>query len=313
VSGAGYSAGGGIWTSADTGVHWTLQPNSPIGPINCLGCSSNGSVIVVSDDTGVYISRDSGVTWRTEATPNGLSLQVKCTADGNTIYAAANLPPSNDGVNIWKGNSNREFLDANGFYNYEEGYLGPIYGFQWRSFNGEIDQLKYVLKEMNNNSRRIIINAWNPCQLNKQVLPPCHILYNFYISDNKEINDDENNKNYKDLSCMMFMRSSDLFLGLPFNIASTALFTYIIAKVMGMNVKEIAISICDLHIYEEHLEGVEEQLKREPYKFPKLNIKKEIDINLSIDEKIKWIESLVFEDFELIDYEYHPIIRGIMK
>jgi thymidylate synthase len=217
------------------------------------------------------------------------------------------------GVNIWKGNSNREFLDANGFYNYEEGYLGPIYGFQWRSFNGEIDQLKYVLKEMNNNSRRIIINAWNPCQLNKQVLPPCHILYNFYISDNKEINDDENNKNYKDLSCMMFMRSSDLFLGLPFNIASTALFTYIIAQVMGMNVKEIAISICDLHIYEEHLEGVGEQLKREPYKFPKLNIKKEIDINLSIDEKIKWIESLVFEDFELIDYNYHPIIRGIMK
>ena len=205
------------------------------------------------------------------------------------------------GVNIWKGNSNREFLDANGFYEYEEGYLGPIYGFQWRSFNGEIDQLKYVLNELNKNSRRIIINAWNPCQLNLQVLPPCHILYNFYIDDNKNI------------SCMMFMRSSDLFLGLPFNIASTALFTYIIAKVMGLNVKEIGISICDLHIYEEHLEAVEEQLKREPYKFPKLNINKDIDINLSIDEKIKWIENLVFEDFELIDYNYHPIIRAIMK
>lgn len=205
------------------------------------------------------------------------------------------------GVNIWKGNSNREFLDANGFYDYEEGYLGPIYGFQWRSFNGEIDQLKYVLNEINNNSRRIIINAWNPCQLNLQVLPPCHILYNFYIDDDKN------------LSCMMFMRSSDLFLGLPFNIASTALFTYIIAKVMGLNVKEIAISICDLHIYEEHLEAVEEQLKREPYNLPKLKIKKDIDINLSIDRKIRWIENLTFEDFELIDYNCHPIIRAIMK
>ena len=205
------------------------------------------------------------------------------------------------GVNIWKGNSNRDFLDANGFYDYEEGYLGPIYGFQWRSFNGEIDQLKYVLNELNKNSRRIIINAWNPCQLNLQVLPPCHILYNFYIDDNKNI------------SCMMFMRSSDLFLGLPFNIASTALFTYIIAKVMGLKIKEIAISICDLHIYDEHLEAVGEQLKREPYNFPKLKINKDIDINLSIDEKIKWIENLIYEDFELIDYKYHPIIRAIMK
>ena len=205
------------------------------------------------------------------------------------------------GVNIWKGNSNRDFLDANGFYDYEEGYLGPIYGFQWRSFNGEIDQLKYILNEINKNSRRIIINAWNPCQLNLQVLPPCHILYNFYIDDDKN------------LSCMMFMRSSDLFLGLPFNIASTALLTYIIAKVMGLKVKEVAISICDLHIYEEHLEAVEEQLKREPYNLPKLNINKDIDINLSIDEKIKWIENLVFEDFQLIDYKCHPIIRAIMK
>lgn len=205
------------------------------------------------------------------------------------------------GVNIWKGNSNREFLDANGFYDYDEGYLGPIYGFQWRSFNGEIDQLKYVLNELNKNSRRIIINAWNPCQLNKQVLPPCHILYNFYIDDDKN------------LSCMMFMRSSDLFLGLPFNIASTALLTYIIAKVMGLNVKEIAISICDLHIYEEHLEAVEEQLKREPYNLPKLKINKDIDINLSIDEKIRWIEKLTLEDFELIDYNCYPIIRAIMK
>jgi thymidylate synthase len=205
------------------------------------------------------------------------------------------------GVNIWKENSSRKYLDENGFNHYEEGYLGPIYGFQWRSFNGDIDQLKYILEELNKeNSRRIIINAWNPCQLSQQALPPCHILYNFF-------------KNNDELSCMMYMRSSDLFLGLPFNIASTALLTYIIAKVMNLKVKEIAISICDAHIYEEHLAAVETQLERTPYEFPNINIKKEIDYNISIDEKIKWIETLTFEDFELSNYNYYPTIKAIMK
>jgi thymidylate synthase len=205
------------------------------------------------------------------------------------------------GVNIWKGNSSREYLDANGFSHYDEGYLGPIYGYQWRSFNGKIDQLRYLLEELKlENSRRIIINAWNPCQLHEQALPPCHILYNFF-------------KNNDEISCMMYMRSSDLFLGLPFNIASTALLTHIIAKVSGFNVKEIAISICDCHIYEEHLEHLNIQLERMPYEFPSIHIKKEIDINLSTDEKIKWIEELTFEDFELINYNYYPTIKAIMK
>ena len=205
------------------------------------------------------------------------------------------------GVNIWKGNSSREYLDANGFSHYDEGYLGPIYGYQWRSFNGKIDQLKYLLEELKlENSRRILINAWNPCQLHEQALPPCHILYNFY-------------KNNDEISCMMYMRSSDLFLGLPFNIASTALLTHIIAKVSGFNVKEIAISICDCHIYEEHIEPLNIQLERTPYEFPSIHIKKEIDINLSIDEKIKWIEDLTFEDFELINYNYYPTIKAMMK
>jgi thymidylate synthase len=110
------------------------------------------------------------------------------------------------------------------------------------------------------------------------------------------------------------MRSSDLFLGLPFNIASTALLTYIIAKVAGFKVKEIAISICDCHIYEEHLEPLNMQMERTPYEFPSIHIKKEIDINnLSIDEKIKWIENLTFEDFELINYNCYPTIKAIMK
>ena len=205
------------------------------------------------------------------------------------------------GVNIWKGNSSREFLDANGFHNYDEGYLGPIYGYQWRSFNGKIDQLKYLLEEIQlENSRRILINAWNPCQLHEQALPPCHILYNFF-------------KNNDEISCMMYMRSSDLFLGLPFNIASTALLTHIIAKVSGFKVKEIAISICDCHIYDEHIEPLNIQLERKPYEFPSIHIKKEIDNNLSIDEKIKWIEELQFEDFELINYNHYPTIKAIMK
>ena len=205
------------------------------------------------------------------------------------------------GVNIWKGNSSREYLDANGFFDYDVGYLGPIYGYQWRSFNGIIDQLKYVLNELKvENSRRIIMTAWNPCQLEQQALPPCHILYNFY-------------KNNEYLSCMMYMRSTDLFLGLPFNITSTALLTLIIAKVSGMKVKEIAISMCDCHLYEEHIDAVDIQLNRNPFNFPNIEITKEIDINISIEEKIKWIESLTFNDFNLINYNYHPNIKAVMK
>ena len=208
------------------------------------------------------------------------------------------------GINIWKGNSTREYLDSIGLYNYPEGYLGPIYGYQWRSFNGKIDQLRYILEELElNNSRRALLSAWNPVQLKEQALPPCHLIYNFYKYDNQN------------LCCMMYMRSADLFLGVPFNIASTAILTMIIAKVMNMKVKEICISICDTHIYDEHLDAVKTQISNEIYKPPQVIIKKEIDNtrNLSIDEKIKWIEELTFEDFELKDYVCHPPIKAIMK
>lgn len=208
------------------------------------------------------------------------------------------------GINIWKGNSTREYLDSMGLYNYPEGELGPIYGFQWRSFNGKIDQIRYVLEELElKNSRRALISAWNPVQLKQQALPPCHILYNFFK------NDDEN------LSCMMYMRSADLFLGVPFNIASTALLCMIIAKVMGMKTKDICISICDNHIYDEHITQVSEQLTREIYKSPKMEIIKSFDksLNLSIDEKIKWIKELKYEDFKLSDYNFHSSIKAVMK
>ena len=111
----------------------------------------------------------------------------------------------------------------------------------------------------------------------------------------------------------MTQRSADMFLGVPFNIASTSLFLSIIAKLCGYKARYVVLSLGDAHIYEEHLTAVNTQLERTPYNFPFINIKKEIDNNLSIDEKIKWIENLKFEDFELIDYNYHPTIKAIMK
>jgi len=210
------------------------------------------------------------------------------------------------GVNIWKGNSSREYLDLNGFHDYEEGYLGPIYGYQWRSFDGRTDQIKYLINELKmKNSRRALISAWNPNQLNKQALPPCHLLYNFYKTGD----------NY--LNCMMYMRSTDLFLGLPFNIASTALLLMIIAKLTNMKAKEICISMCDCHIYEEHIDQVKEQLLLKPmiYKQPEISIIKPLDNieELTDEEKIKWMEELKFEDFKLNDYRCHKSIKAIMK
>jgi len=205
------------------------------------------------------------------------------------------------GINIWKGNSSRDFLDSVGLFDNEEGDLGLIYGYQWRKFNGQTDQLKYLIKELEGNSRRALISAWNPSQLHLQALPPCHIIYNFYKSNDNILN------------CLMYMRSSDLFLGLPFNIASTALLLTIIAKIMGFKTGDICITICDCHIYEEHIEQTKEQINNQCYPFPQLFINKEIDINISIDEKIKWIENLSFNDFILNNYISNKSIKGIMK
>lgn len=214
------------------------------------------------------------------------------------------------GVNIWDGNTSREFLDSVGLYDYPEGEIGPGYGHQWRSFNGDYpkntenkgtDQLKYVIQELMNNSRRAVLSAWNPCQLNKMALPPCHILYNFY-------------KDKNGLSCMLYMRSNDVFLGQPFNIASVALFTMIIAKVLHLEAYKICISVCDLHIYEEHIDAIKKQIEREPYKLPKMLINSTPPpLSSSIEEKINWIESLKYEDFKLVDYFSHNSIKAPMK
>lgn len=214
-------------------------------------------------------------------------------------------------INIWTGNSTREYLDSVGLTEYKEGELGPVYGWQWRKFgedysNSETkgkDQIRYILEELMkpDNSRRAVLSGWNPVDLNKMALPPCHILYIF-------------NKTSKGLSCHMTLRSSDLFLGLPFNIASTALLTQILASVLHIEISEICLSICDAHIYQEHVEQINKQVLLVPYDLPKLIIKKfPPQVDSSIDEKINWIESLKYEDFELKDYLSHPSLPAIMK
>lgn len=214
-------------------------------------------------------------------------------------------------INIWTGNSTREYLDSIGLTEYKEGELGPVYGWQWRKFGEDYnnpetkgkDQIRYLLEELikSDNSRRAVLSGWNPVDLNKMALPPCHILYIF-------------NKTSKGLSCHMTLRSSDLFLGLPFNIASTALLTQILATLLNIEISEICLSICDAHIYQEHVEQIDKQLLLTPYDLPKLIIKKfPPHIDSSIDEKINWIESLKYEDFELKYYLSHPSLPAIMK
>ena len=231
-------------------------------------------------------------------------------------------------VNIWNGNSTREYLDSVGLQDYEEGELGPVYGWQWRMFGkkytsnklndryeaspedspeaspefGGADQVKYVITELlMENSRRAVLSAWNPVDLNIMALPPCHILYIF-------------NKTKDGLCCHLTMRSSDLFLGLPFNIASCALLTQIIAHLLHMKSSEICLSLCDAHIYEEHIEQVKKQIDLEIYESPRVIIEKPApDIESSVDDKIKWIESLTYSDFTLIDYKSHDKLPAIMK
>jgi thymidylate synthase len=216
------------------------------------------------------------------------------------------------GVKIWDGNSSREYLDANGFKHYEEGTLGPIYGWQWRSFGKEyvipgmeygFDQIKYIIEELMkpDNSRRAVLSAWNPQQLSEMALPPCHILYTFY-------------KDANGLSCLMTMRSSDLFLGLPFNIASTAFLTCIIAKLLHIHPKAISIVMTDAHIYEEHKDAVNEQLKNEILEKPKINIKREAPLLESkVEEKLEWISRLQYDDFEIVGYKSANAIKAPMK
>jgi len=201
---------------------------------------------------------------------------------------------------LWflKGETNIKYLTENGVSIWNEwadenGELGPVYGSQWRSWpasNGEkIDQIKNVVEQIkkNPNSRRLIVSAWNVAEVDKMKLPPCHTFFQFYVANNK-------------LSCQLYQRSADIFLGVPFNIASYALLTMMIAQVCNLELGEFVHTLGDAHIYSNHLEQVNLQLSRDFKPLPRMKI------NL---EK-KDIFSFVFEDFKIENYEPHPAIKA---
>lgn len=195
----------------------------------------------------------------------------------------------------YKGETMDEFIEK--IKNDDEfakvwGELGPVYGHEWRHFDGQdtyIDQLAWVINEIktNPNSRRLIVNAWQAAYVNKMALPPCHMAFQFYVNNGK-------------LSCQLYQRSADAFLGVPFNIASYSLLTMMIAKICNLEVGEFVHTFGDLHIYNDHLEQVKLQLTRTPRELPKM----------IIHGDQKNIEDFKFEDFELVGYDPYPAIKG---
>ena len=211
-------------------------------------------------------------------------------------------------INIWNGNTNKDFLNSIGKNNRNEGVMGPMYGYQWRYFNSKyneattqpvdkknsFDQLANVVEKLrkDRHSRRILLTDYNPLQADEGVLFPCHsIIIQFYV-----------NEPYLDMFC--YNRSSDFFHGIPFNIASSCLLLMIIAKLTRLNSRYINISMGDVHIYSEHIDAVEEQIKRRPYNFPNIIIP---DVKTLED-----VEKLTYEDFKLENYKYHPVIKKPM-
>jgi thymidylate synthase len=209
-------------------------------------------------------------------------------------------------VHIWDANSSNEYMKKIGLDHYPEGELGPIYGAQWRNFGGVhnvetknhieegggFDQIKDILNLLKKEpeSRRIIVSAWNPKALHEMALPPCHLMFQFYVR----------RKTF--LDCKLIIRSNDLFLGAPFNIASYAMLTYIVAAMNKFTPGKLIYSIGDAHIYSNHIDQVKEQITRDIRPFPKLKI-------LNVKENI---EDFEFTDFELVDYNPHSFIYGKM-
>ncbi|EDL66003.1 thymidylate synthase [Bacillus sp. SG-1] len=204
---------------------------------------------------------------------------------------------------LWflNGDTNVKYLQDNGVRIWndwadETGDLGPVYGKQWRSWEGAggetIDQISELIENIKKNpdSRRLIVNAWNVGEIDKMALPPCHCLFQFYVADGK-------------LSCQLYQRSADVFLGVPFNIASYALLTMMIANVCDLEPGEFVHTFGDVHIYQNHMEQVKLQLTREPRSLPSIRINKDV----------KDIFSYSFEDFTLEDYDPHPHIKGVVS
>jgi len=201
---------------------------------------------------------------------------------------------------LWflKGDTNIKYLNDHGVRIWDEwadenGDLGPVYGKQWRSWEAKdgkkIDQISNAVETIKNNpdSRRIIVNAWNVGDLNEMALTPCHAMFQFYVADGK-------------LSCQLYQRSADVFLGVPFNIASYALLTMMMAQVCDLGVGEFVLTFGDVHLYNNHIDQANLQLTRSLYSLPKMEI----------NPNIRDIFDFKFEDFKLVDYQFHPHIRA---
>ena len=201
---------------------------------------------------------------------------------------------------LWflSGDTNIKYLKDNGVRIWDEwadeaGNLGPVYGYQWRSWPAadgrHIDQISQVVEQIKNNpdSRRLIVSAWNVGEIENMALPPCHAFFQFYVADGK-------------LSCQLYQRSADIFLGVPFNIASYALLTMMMAQVCGLEVGDFVHTLGDAHLYSNHLQQVDEQLSRTPYALPQMKI----------NPAVKNIFDFTFDDFELQNYEFHPHIKA---
>lgn len=215
-----------------------------------------------------------------------------------------NIILTSQGVHIWDGNCSKEYMQTRGLSHYSEGLLGPIYGYQWRHYNAPydylygvpkkensklyLDQLQNIIEQLKNpetrTSRRLVMTCWNPLQIDEMALPPCHIFCQFNVHDGNK------------LSCSMYQRSVDVFLGQPFNIASYSFLTHLIAKHCGLEPYEFVYFMGNCHIYEEHIKIVEEQIKREPFSnFPTLKIK---ELRDNINE-------YKLDDFEINNYNFH--------
>jgi thymidylate synthase len=208
-------------------------------------------------------------------------------------------------VHIWDANASREFIQSRGLEHYSDGELGPIYGHQWRHFNAKwegdedytnegVDQLQQIIDQLKNpetrTSRRLIMSAWNPCQLNEMALPPCHILCQFNVHNGNQ------------LSCALYQRSQDVALGASFNIASYSFLTHLLAKHCGLEAAEFVYFTGNCHLYEDHIEPMREVLLRQPFEFP----------TVSISQIRENINDYCVEDFLVSEYKCHEVIKMTM-
>lgn len=241
---------------------------------------------------------------------------VKGSTNGNEL--------SNIGVKIWQGNGSREYLDSIGLSHRAEGDLGPVYGFQWRHFGAEyvdchtdytgqgFDQLTECINKLKTSpyDRRIILSAWNPADLKKMALPPCHMFCQFYVSfphAPTDIVHTPENHGRGTLSCLLYQRSCDMGLGVPFNIASYALLTRMVADVSGLDAGELIHTMGDAHVYKDHVEALRVQIERAPKPFPRLIIRP------TEDGSERTIDDFLYDDFAIEGYESWPAVQMKMS